>query len=104
MPNGIRPLSSTRTPTLGIDFVAISGRQEGDRPVFLHVSLEDGGFMVRFDKEGYEYHYPLTAWRVPKARGFDITSRSSRMWCRGHFIAELEEGEMLNGRITAPRP
>ena len=51
-------------------------------------SRQDGSFMVRFDKEGYEYHYPLTAWRVPKVR---------------HFIAELEEGEMLNGRITAPR-
>ena len=37
----------------------------------------DGTFTVRFDKDGYEYHYPLTAWRVPKAR---------------HFIEELEEG------------
>eukprot|EP00434_Breviolum_minutum_P026347 symbB.v1.2.023291.t1/scaffold2121.1/size88631/3 len=45
----------------------------------------DGTFTVRFDKDGYEYHYPLTAWRVPKAR---------------HFIEELEEGEVLNGRVT----
>eukprot|EP00438_Fugacium_kawagutii_P007643 Skav216796 [mRNA] locus=scaffold2110:9805:13000:- [translate_table: standard] len=43
----------------------------------------DGTFTVRYDKDGYEhpgppwYHYPLTAWRVPKAR---------------HFIEELEEG------------
>ena len=45
----------------------------------------DGTFMVRFDREGYEYHYPLTCWRVPKIR---------------HSIAELEEGEMLQGRVT----
>ena len=44
----------------------------------------DGTFMVRFDKEGYEYHCPLTSWRVPKIR---------------HAIAELEEGEVLQGRV-----
>eukprot|EP00435_Cladocopium_sp_Y103_P014482 s2348_g3.t1 len=47
----------------------------------------DGTFTVRFDKDGYEYHYPLIAWRVPKTR---------------HFIEELEEGEVLNGRVTEP--
>ncbi|CAE7895702.1 petA [Symbiodinium microadriaticum] len=45
----------------------------------------DGSFMVRFDKDGYEYHYPLTAWRVPKVR---------------HSIVDLKEGEVLKGRVT----
>ena len=45
----------------------------------------DGSFMARFDREGYEYHYPLTAWRLRKIR---------------HYIADLEEGKELQGRVT----
>ena len=41
----------------------------------------DGNFMVRFDRDGYEYHYPLTAWRVrlPRASSLVAMPRASSL-------------------------
>jgi len=58
----------------------------------------DGNFMVRFDRDGYEYHYPLTAWRVrlPRASSLVAMPRASSLVA----FQDLPDGTLLNATIT----
>eukprot|EP00439_Symbiodinium_sp_Y106_P046733 s3742_g5.t5 len=89
--DGISPSTSLHRPQhqLG-DVVEVRCEDDGMwyQAVVEHETA-DGNFMVRFDRDGYEYHYPLTAWRVRLPRASSLVA-----------FQDLPDGTLLNATIT----
>jgi len=60
----------------------------------------DGPARVRFEKDGYAYHYPLADWRVRRAPLEQEGAKAREPPLAKRALGDLKEGQAVRGRVA----